>query len=100
MADITVHDVHQRLGGDAQLVDVREPDEFAAGTVPGARNIPLGSIGERMGEIDPARPVIAICRSGGRSAQATMLLSGAGYQVDNMLGGMLEWTASGLEVAV
>lgn len=73
------------------LVDVREPDEFAAGHVPGSRLIPLGSLQARLAEIPRDRDVVMICRSGARSARATQALLEAGYQARNMAGGMLAW---------
>lgn len=99
MADITVHDVQRRLGGDAQLVDVREDAEVAAGMIPGARHIPLGDLPYRFDELDTARPVIAICRSGNRSGRAAMFLEDAGFAVDNMQGGMLAWVEADLPMA-
>lgn len=99
MADITIAQVRERLGGADQLIDVREDFEVAEGMVPGAKHIPLGTLPSRLGEIDRSRPVIAICRSGNRSRQATEILKGAGFQVDNMEGGMLAWSRAGLPVA-
>jgi glyoxylase-like metal-dependent hydrolase (beta-lactamase superfamily II)/rhodanese-related sulfurtransferase len=79
-----------------QIVDVREPDEFngALGHVPGARLVPLGSIPGRAGEFSKERPVVTVCRSGARSAQASVLLRKAGFEkVANLAGGMLRWRA-------
>lgn len=95
MAELTVHDVFARLQ-QAQLVDVREDSEVAQGHIPGTIHIPLGQLPARLGEIDPARAVIAICRSGNRSGRATQFLTSAGYDCDNMTGGMLAWQAAGL----
>lgn len=96
MADITVHEVQRRLGGGAQLVDVREDTEVAEGMIPGARHIPLGDLPHRFDELDKERPVIAICRSGNRSGRAASLLEDAGFAVDNMQGGMLAWVEADL----
>lgn len=98
MADITITQVRERIGSTDQLIDVREVQEVAEGMVPGARNIPLGTLPARLAEIDRSRPVIAICRSGNRSRQATEVLKAAGYRVDNMEGGMLAWSRAGLPV--
>lgn len=95
MADITIHQALARLRL-AQLVDVREDNEVALGRIPGTRHIPLGQLGLRLAELDRHQPVIAICRSGNRSARATELLSAAGFTCDNMVGGMLAWQAAGL----
>ena len=81
---------------EVQIVDVREPGEFNGplGHVPGARLVPLGSLNEKMHSIEKAKPVVAICRSGARSAQATVLLGKAGFdKVANLSGGMLRWRA-------
>jgi glyoxylase-like metal-dependent hydrolase (beta-lactamase superfamily II)/rhodanese-related sulfurtransferase len=78
----------------AQIIDVREPDEFdgALGHIAGARLIPLGELAARLDEIDRARPVVTVCRSGARSARASQLLAKAGFtQVANLAGGMLRW---------
>ena len=99
MTDLTVAEVHARLGSQAQLVDVREPQEVAEGMIPGAVHIPLGQLPDRLGELDLARPIIAICRSGNRSGQATAILTSAGFATENMAGGMLAWQAAGLPIA-
>ncbi|HUZ82975.1 MAG TPA: rhodanese-like domain-containing protein, partial [Gaiellaceae bacterium] len=74
--------------GDAVLLDVREPDEWRAGHAPGALHIPLSELGQRVGELPDATRIVAVCRSGGRSARATESLRRAGLQVDNLDGGM------------
>ena len=81
-----------------QVLDVREPAEFdgALGHVAGARLLPLGALPQRAGELDRARPVVAVCRSGARSAQAAVLLAREGFdRVANLAGGMLRWRAEG-----
>ncbi|WP_406806389.1 rhodanese-like domain-containing protein [Burkholderia semiarida] len=81
-----------------QVVDVREPDEFTGplGHLPGATPIPLGELAARAGEIARDRPVVTVCRAGGRSAQATVILKQAGFDaVANLGGGMLRWRAEG-----
>jgi len=83
---------------DVQVVDVREPDEFNGplGHVPGARLVPLGSLMKRVEELQKEKPVVTVCRSGARSAQATVLLGKAGFdKVANLSGGMLRWRAAG-----
>jgi glyoxylase-like metal-dependent hydrolase (beta-lactamase superfamily II)/rhodanese-related sulfurtransferase len=79
---------------EVQIVDVREPNEFegSLGHVPGAILIPLGSLTERAGELSKERPIVTVCRSGARSAHATVLLSREGFaRVANLSGGMLRW---------
>jgi rhodanese-related sulfurtransferase len=80
----------------AVLVDVREPDEWAAGHAPSARHIPLGQLGARADEIPKDGDVYVICRSGARSARAVQALSGAGWHALNVDGGMHAWEAAGL----
>ena len=82
-----------------QIIDVREPNEFNAelGHIAGARLIPLGELAVRLGEIDKAKPVVVVCRSGARSARATQMLQSNGFaRVANLTGGMLRWRAQGL----
>lgn len=87
--------------GEIQIVDVREPHEFtdALGHIHGAQLLPLSQLAARAGEIDRTRPVVAVCRSGARSAQATVLLQKSGFtQVANLAGGMLRWRGESLPV--
>ena len=86
---------------DVAVLDVREPDEFQGplGHIPHALHIPLGALGEHLDEIPTDRPIIAVCRAGGRSAQATLILQKAGIlQVANLAGGMLRWRAQHFSV--
>jgi sulfur dioxygenase len=81
---------------DVQIVDVREADEFNGplGHLPGAKLIPLGSLNEKTSLLTKEKPVVAVCRSGARSAQATVMLARAGFdKVANLSGGMLRWRA-------
>ncbi|WP_310384222.1 rhodanese-like domain-containing protein [Roseateles sp.] len=90
------------VSGGVQLIDVREPAEFsdALGHIAGARLLPLSQLAEHAAELIAAkRPVVVICRSGTRSAQAAVLLQKAGLtQVANLAGGMLRWRAEQLPV--
>ena len=84
--------------GHVQIVDVREPAEFHGplGHIPSARLIPLGALKDVMATLDRDRPVVAVCRSGSRSARAVALLQQAGFtQVANLAGGMLRWRVEG-----
>jgi sulfur dioxygenase len=84
--------------GQVQILDVREPDEFTGplGHIKGAVLIPLGELAARAGELAKDRPVVAVCRAGSRSAQATTILQQAGFNdVANLTGGMLRWRAEG-----
>ena len=84
-----VADYRRAVGTDGQLIDVREPHEVAEGTLPGARNIPLAQLPHRLAEIDRHRPVVVLCRSGNRSAQAAGWLANQGFDVTNLAGGMM-----------
>lgn len=78
------------VAAGVQLVDVREPEETAAASVPGSIFIPLGQLPDRFGELDPARPVAVLCRSGGRSGKASEFLVAQGFgDVTNLVGGMV-----------
>lgn len=82
--------------GAAQILDVREPDEFTGplGHIRGAILIPLGELAARTDELDKTRPVVCVCRSGARSAHATNMLRQAGFaRIANLAGGMLAWRA-------
>ncbi|WP_339253179.1 rhodanese-like domain-containing protein [Sporosarcina sp. FSL W8-0480] len=93
MKEITTSDLQQQLntGAVPHMIDVREDDEVAQGMIPGAIHIPLGELPGRLDEIDKSKSYIMICRSGGRSGRACEFLEDQGYDVTNMVGGMLEW---------
>jgi rhodanese-related sulfurtransferase len=77
----------------AQLIDVREPKEFDAGHILGARNIPSSQLRQRFKEIRSDKPVYLYCQSGARSARAAMFLKKKGYTDLNQLqGGFKTWT--------
>ncbi|QRG67747.1 rhodanese-like domain-containing protein [Brevibacillus choshinensis] len=93
--DITTEQVESRLSKDPgiQLIDVRNPDEYEVGHIPGAKLIPLPELPARINEIDQSREVIFICRSGNRSGKACEYLTQLGFaNLNNMVGGMLAWT--------
>ncbi|MGJ7921339.1 rhodanese-like domain-containing protein [Neobacillus sp. LXY-4] len=77
----------------AQLIDVREPNEFDAGHILGARNIPLSQMKMRMKEIRPDKPVYLYCQSGMRSGRAAQLLYKKGYKdLSHLEGGFKKWS--------
>ncbi len=76
---------------DIQVLDVREDDEWSAGRIEGAVHIRLGELGRRVGELDRNRPVVTVCRSGGRAGKAAELLGAAGLNAEVMDGGMTQW---------
>ena len=86
---------------EVQVVDVREPAEFTGvlGHIPGARLIPLSLLSAEAGKLAKERPIVTVCRSGARSAQASVMLGRAGFdKVANLAGGMLRWRAQRLSV--
>ncbi len=97
---ISPHDLIAQLSDhtDLQIVDVREPFEFAESHIAGAQNVPIHNLPRRLDSLglDPRRPVVAICLSGHRSVPASRLLKRAGYQVSQLEGGMLAWWHSNL----
>ena len=85
-----------QVPADAFLLDVREPEEWAAGHAPGAVHIPLGELGARYTELEQDRPLYVICRSGNRSGHAAQALAGVGWDASNVSDGMVGWQAAGL----
>ena len=77
--------------GEVQLVDVREPYEYDAGHIAGARHVPVSRLSEEAASLDRERPVVFYCRSGGRSAMATQAFRASGFDAHNMSGGMMAW---------
>jgi rhodanese-related sulfurtransferase len=80
------------------LLDVRQPEEYKNGHIPGAKLIPLDQLNERIKEIPGNREIICVCRSGNRSRTATGQLVTAGYKASNLKGGMIGWSRHGLPV--
>ena len=81
-------------GRDVQLIDVREPREYAIARLPNAKLIPLATVAERRGEIDPSRETVVFCKVGARSAKAIAALRKAGFSghLTNLKGGITEWS--------
>ena len=77
----------------ALLVDVRTPEEYAAGHIPGSRNIPLAALPARCNELGaPDTPLFVHCLSGGRSGQAVRFLKGEGFTNVKNIGGISAYT--------
>ena len=84
---------------DVLLIDVREPEEYQAGHIPGAVLMPLRELPSHLDEIPKDKTVVAVCRSGNRSAKAADFLRQTGFDnIHNMQGGMLAWEQAGYEV--
>lgn len=84
---------------DALVLDVREQSEWADGHIAKAKHIPLGKLKDKLSELEKFKdkPIIAVCRSGNRSAHACGLLKKAGFEkLHNLAGGMQAWESAGL----
>ncbi len=83
---------------DLQILDVREPYEWAAGRIEGAIHIPLARLmaGGDRGVLDQSKPVVVVCRTGNRSELAATMLQARGYDASNLEGGMEAWAREGL----
>lgn len=92
---IGVAEVAAHLTG-ATLIDVREPEEFAAGHAEGAVNIPQADLATRLAELPRHQPLFVICQSGKRSLRSAQFLTQAGFSdVSTVQGGMTDWLAAG-----
>jgi len=85
-----------KVQAERDFLDVREDDEWQAGHIDGARHIPLGELSGRIGDLPKDRPIIAVCRSGSRSAAAVRGLRQLGYDAENLDGGVTAWAKAGL----
>jgi rhodanese-related sulfurtransferase len=96
-AEVSVQEASAMRTAGAFVLDVRQPEEWAAGHIPGATLIPLDELAGRTAEVPTDRDVVVICRSGNRSAQGRDVLLGAGFAaVTSVAGGMDDWSAAGL----
>lgn len=94
MQKISAKDLYEKLQlEELQLIDVREVDEFTAGHISGAQNLPLSTLTENYRELDKQIPYHIICQKGGRSARACEFLEAKGYQVTNVEGGVEAFSA-------
>jgi rhodanese-related sulfurtransferase len=96
MVEITPQELKARLDAapaeSLVLIDVRQPQEFAIGHLPGARLIPLGELARRVDEIPKGAEIVAYCHHGMRSAQAVGLLAMAGREAKSLRGGTDLWS--------
>lgn len=91
MSEKAKHNGRELVSQGALLLDVRTPTEFTEGHVEGALNIPVQELPAKLASVGPKeRPIVVYCKSGGRSATAAKILTGAGYEVLD-IGGMGNW---------
>jgi rhodanese-related sulfurtransferase len=100
ISEIEVAALARRVAEGALVIDVREPDEYAAGHVPGAVLMPLATVPDNLDRLRSDGPTYIICQSGGRSMRACEYAAGEGYDVVNVVGGTGAWIASGNDVVV
>lgn len=94
--EVTVQDAYSFYNEDGYILDVRTPEEWVAGHVPGATLIPLDELSNRLNEVPDDVEVYVICRSGNRSAVARDLLMDNGFtMVTSVGGGFNQWVAAG-----
>ena len=96
--EVDVHQAAEYREEGFFMLDVREPDEWAAGHMPGATLIPLGELGERFAELPTDQSIVVYCRSGNRSAVARDFLLEMFPSTTSMAGGFNDWVAAGYEV--
>ncbi len=100
MADeVTLEQLTKAKDEGALVVDVRDPDEYAGGHVPGAQSLPLDELPGRKDELPRDQTVYLVCQKGGRSMEAADLLAADGFDVRSVAGGTSAWIESGAPVA-
>lgn len=94
--DVTPELTQQAIAdGSALVIDVREPYEREAGHAGGTAHIPVTELSAQAATLAKDRPIVFICRVGGRSTMAAQALRASGYDAWSMAGGMLRWDAEG-----
>jgi rhodanese-related sulfurtransferase len=100
VSTVTSLELSEKLknGRKPLVIDVRQPDEYRSGHIPGAKLIPLHKLGSRLNELPKNREIVCVCASGNRSGSATRLLVKSGFNAANLRGGMLSWRRARLPV--
>jgi rhodanese-related sulfurtransferase len=99
--EISVDEAYQLFQNGEFILDVRQPDEYEAGHIPGSVLIPLDLLESKLSEIPQDNEVVVVCRSGNRSATGRDILLNAGFtSVTSMAGGMNQWHEKGYEIIV
>ncbi|MAS33727.1 MAG: sulfurtransferase [Anaerolineaceae bacterium] len=97
---LSAAEANTRMNSEQPLVilDVRQPNEYRAGHIKGAKLIPLDELGRRMTELPEDTEILCVCRSGSRSGAAVGQLNRAGFEAVNLRGGMIGWQRAGYPV--
>ena len=96
---VSAPDAYQLYQDGVFVLDVRTPEEYQDGQIPGATLIPLEQLGARTGELPQNETILVYCRSGNRSLQAVYLLENAGFErVHSLDRGINNWVQHGYEV--
>jgi rhodanese-related sulfurtransferase len=100
LPSVNAAELNEKLknGKGPLVVDVRQPEEYAAGHIAGSKLIPLGDLSRRLNELPKDGEIICVCASGSRSQSATKFLIDAGYHAVNMQGGMFMWQRARLSI--
>ncbi|HVM70160.1 MAG TPA: rhodanese-like domain-containing protein [Anaerolineales bacterium] len=98
---INVKELHEKLADKKKpfLLDVRQPEEYRLGHIPGTKLIPLGELERRLKEVPPDREIVCICASGHRSVEAAQILKAAGYTSVSLQNGMFAWQMAKLPIS-
>ena len=96
--EIDVDDLADAVDAGARIIDVREPDEYTSGHVPGAVSVPLGAVADHLDKFAGDGRTYVICQSGGRSRRACELVAAHGIDATNVAGGTRAWMLSGRSV--
>lgn len=99
--EVDAHGLQQmQAAGEVVMIDVRTDVEFAQGAIQGSRHLPLHMLPLMADQLEHEKPVVLICRSGARSAQACAFLAQKGFEnVYNLRGGVMGWAQAGLTFA-
>jgi rhodanese-related sulfurtransferase len=93
--EVDVEELAAARAEGAPVIDVRQPEEYEAAHVPGAKLIPLADVVARVGEVPTDRPVYVICQSGGRSLRAAEYYRSRGVDAYSVAGGTKAWVEAG-----
>jgi rhodanese-related sulfurtransferase len=95
VSEVTIEELESALQSGARLVDVREPDEYETGHVPGAVLVPMATVPDALDQFPAGATTYVICKTGGRSLRACEFLVDQGLDVVNVEGGTMAWIISG-----